>query len=352
MRYLKDKETDPPDGSVYWHLDLPPSRLYKLLLNEHQFFLAATRRIDAEQMLRVDGIDATTANALGQHLLAEFKVDPDPLQGAQLKDIIYCAAKASGATILKSAAFDLHPVSDASGIVVIEESHFIYHYLPEHRLLAFDAFTCGDINFQAAIDVMQHRLEAKPYDTVEFKRGIRRNTDARFVEGIASLSDTAKLLFFKKPQQPPLTADQQAIGQHIIAELNCCHRGRLNDANFILETFHDALVAGGGIVLNSRIREHSPLLSYVHEFTPQGVTAVVVGAGYHLTVHDWPEFGYAALDLCVFNKKMNLDVIMQHIINAFQPQSVAMQAFPRGVYEIASEALQPVFSHYLPAASH
>ena len=34
-----------------------------------------------------------------------------------------------------------------------------------------------------------------------------------------------------------------------------------------------------------------------HKFNPHGVTAIVLIAESHLSVHTWPEHGYAALDI-------------------------------------------------------
>ena len=34
-----------------------------------------------------------------------------------------------------------------------------------------------------------------------------------------------------------------------------------------------------------------------HQFTPQGISVVAVLAESHLSIHTWPELGYAALDV-------------------------------------------------------
>lgn len=39
------------------------------------------------------------------------------------------------------------------------------------------------------------------------------------------------------------------------------------------------------------------LHSYFHRFQPQGITGVLVIAESHLTIHTWPEFDYAAVDI-------------------------------------------------------
>jgi S-adenosylmethionine decarboxylase proenzyme len=49
----------------------------------------------------------------------------------------------------------------------------------------------------------------------------------------------------------------------------------------------DAAVAAGATVLDVSFRK----------FAPQGVSGVVIISESHLTIHTWPEYGYAAIDL-------------------------------------------------------
>jgi S-adenosylmethionine decarboxylase proenzyme len=43
--------------------------------------------------------------------------------------------------------------------------------------------------------------------------------------------------------------------------------------------------------------EATPMQVVAHRFAPQGVTATVVIAESHLSIHTWPEHGYAAVDV-------------------------------------------------------
>ncbi|WP_116107146.1 adenosylmethionine decarboxylase [Lewinella sp. IMCC34191] len=77
------------------------------------------------------------------------------------------------------------------------------------------------------------------------------------------------------------------LGVHILLELNGCPTERLRlpaDSERILL---EAAAAMGAQVVESRF----------HAFSPHGVSGVVVIAESHLTVHTWPEHGYAAVDV-------------------------------------------------------
>lgn len=76
-------------------------------------------------------------------------------------------------------------------------------------------------------------------------------------------------------------------GSHCILELFDCPAEVLNDATLVKNALRDAARAS-----------RSTLLHEVHHrFTPQGVTALALLAESHISVHTWPELGYAAADV-------------------------------------------------------
>ena len=77
------------------------------------------------------------------------------------------------------------------------------------------------------------------------------------------------------------------LGRHIILELHGVDSKLLNDKEFLEKLFVRAAKEAGGTVLSS----------YFHEFNPHGVTGIVAIAESHLSIHTWPEFGYAAVDI-------------------------------------------------------
>ncbi len=73
---------------------------------------------------------------------------------------------------------------------------------------------------------------------------------------------------------------------HLMAEYWDCSAATLNDAAAIEEMMRDAARAAGATIVTT----------VFHEFAPQGVTGVVVVEESHLSIHTWPEAGYAAVD--------------------------------------------------------
>lgn len=75
-------------------------------------------------------------------------------------------------------------------------------------------------------------------------------------------------------------------GKHIIMDASGCVPELLNDLDYLRSLLVDAARRANATVLNVAF----------HHFTPQGVSGVVVISESHLSIHTWPEFGYAALD--------------------------------------------------------
>jgi len=302
--------------------------LFEALLRENQLASAAIRHFQAQQMTETNRTHLDKSMYLGQHLLAEFTVRSVQLNSNQFEKLIRDAAILSGATILCSRFFQNKINGNISGIVVIEESHFSVHYLRDQNFIALDAYTCGHINLNAAVEHIKLKLRESPYDKIEFKRGIRKKDEDAFIPGIALLRGST-LGFFSPGKQ----LNNASLGQHVVAEFYYCDPGRINSSEFVLNHFRESLEANALPIK----------FNYVHQFQPQGISAVIIGNGYHLTVHDWPEHAYAAMDLCVFDDKVEPQKIMLSLAEEFQSQKAVCYQFPRGSYEGHHRQLQPVF---------
>ncbi len=79
----------------------------------------------------------------------------------------------------------------------------------------------------------------------------------------------------------------QPTGVHCILELFDCPFELLNDETFIRRTIGQAAVESGSTLLSMTS----------HCFDPQGVTALGLLAESHISIHTWPENGYAAADV-------------------------------------------------------
>lgn len=75
-------------------------------------------------------------------------------------------------------------------------------------------------------------------------------------------------------------------GQHLLAEYNGCDVEVLDDLKRIETLMNEAAAAARTRVVASVFRP----------FSPQGVSGVVVIEESHLSIHTWPEHGYASVD--------------------------------------------------------
>ncbi len=76
------------------------------------------------------------------------------------------------------------------------------------------------------------------------------------------------------------------LGRHLLLELHGCDPIVLDDLPRMKALLERAAVAAGATVVQV----------VFHQFAPQGVSGVVVVEESHLSVHTWPEVGYAAID--------------------------------------------------------
>lgn len=79
----------------------------------------------------------------------------------------------------------------------------------------------------------------------------------------------------------------QALGRHILVECYECDCEILNDTEYVEAVMNEAARRAGATVVSSTF----------HHFNPHGVSGVVVIAESHLTIHTWPEYNFASVDL-------------------------------------------------------
>ena len=82
------------------------------------------------------------------------------------------AVKISGARMVQSVVHRFNP-HGASGVIVIEESHFSVHTWPEYGYCALDIFTCGtEVDYYSALDSLKEAFQSQHISVSEIKRGL------------------------------------------------------------------------------------------------------------------------------------------------------------------------------------
>ena len=117
-------------------------------------------------------------------------------------------------------------------------------------------------------------------------------------------------------------------GQHLIADLHGC-AASLDDVARIERALRTAAAAGGATIIDLRL----------HHFGPgQGVTGVALLAESHISIHTWPEHGYAALDFFLCGARHDLDAALAAVTAEFLPDRVERQTIKRGYGTLAPAA--------------
>ena len=86
---------------------------------------------------------------------------------------------------------------------------------------------------------------------------------------------------------PPAAAASAPVGKHCILELYHCNPAKLDDEAVLRSIITTAVQRAGATLLHL----------ITHHFEPQGVTGLALLAESHLSIHTWPESGYAAVDV-------------------------------------------------------
>lgn len=115
--------------------------------------------------------------------------------------------------------------------------------------------------------------------------------------------------------------EEDPLGEHYLIELYECEKEVLNNLGVVTETMQEAARLAGATIIDERF----------HRFSPQGVSGVVVIAESHLSIHTWPELGYAALDLFTCNHELNIHSALDLLRQTFQTDSVEVRYLQRGI---------------------
>ncbi len=107
-------------------------------------------------------------------------------------------------------------------------------------------------------------------------------------------------------------------GMHLIIDVYGA--GRLDELDHVEAALRDAVDAAGATLLHI----------HLHHFTPNGgISGVAVLAESHISIHTWPECGYAALDVFMCGET-NPHATVEILREAFAPERIAVEEHMRG----------------------
>lgn len=114
-----------------------------------------------------------------------------------------------------------------------------------------------------------------------------------------------------------------ALGRHVLAELFGCHADVLNDRDKIRQLMLTAAVKAGAEVVGE----------FFHQFSPHGISGVVVISESHLAIHTWPEHGYAAVDVFTCGDTVDPWVACRYLVQEFGATNMTASEVRRGIFD-------------------
>jgi S-adenosylmethionine decarboxylase len=122
----------------------------------------------------------------------------------------------------------------------------------------------------------------------------------------------------------------KSLGKHLIVELYGCSFERLNDLVQVEEILIEAV----------KLSKATIVQPVFHQYSPHGVSGVVVIAESHFSIHTWPEYGYCALDIFMCGDQIDSDTSLEFLKTRFGAKSMAVMEIKRGILDIPAQQLR------------
>src|SRR5919201_1780887 len=113
-----------------------------------------------------------------------------------------------------------------------------------------------------------------------------------------------------------------ALGRHLLLELFDCDLDVISNVESVK-----------GTLVEAAKRAQATIVDVVfHEFNPFGISGVVVIAESHLSIHTWPEYRYAAVDIFSCGETLQPDVAASYLVEQFGAERTSVVEMQRALF--------------------
>lgn len=110
------------------------------------------------------------------------------------------------------------------------------------------------------------------------------------------------------------------LGMHYLIDIYDCKVDKLKSVNQIKNI----------MVATAKIGKLKVVSKNFHQFRPYGVSGVLVLKESHFSIHTWPEYNYASIDLYLCDLSINIDKIISFLKIQFNSTNIIIQKIERG----------------------
>ena len=128
----------------------------------------------------------------------------------------------------------------------------------------------------------------------------------------------------------------KSLGKHILLEFFDCNAEILNSKKQVGNILRQAAEVAQAHIVGD----------FFHEFSPHGISGILVISESHFSIHTWPEYSYAAVDLFSCGDSLNMKEAVDYIKESLKAQKTSILEVKRGVLDLPSEQIthKPKFS--------
>jgi S-adenosylmethionine decarboxylase len=120
-----------------------------------------------------------------------------------------------------------------------------------------------------------------------------------------------------------------ALGTHLLIELRECNPKILRNLEKVRNAMISAAKKAKATIIDTSFRE----------FSPFGISGIVVIAESHFTIHTWPEYSYAAVDIFTCGDTIRPEVAASCLIEKFECKNPSIVEMKRGILSHENEKL-------------
>ncbi len=120
-----------------------------------------------------------------------------------------------------------------------------------------------------------------------------------------------------------------ALGTHLLVELRECSTKILGN----LKEIQDVLITA------AKVADATIVEVVFHKFSPFGISGMIVIAESHLSIHTWPEYEYAAVDIFTCGNALKPEKAVEYLIEKFQSKNPSVVEVKRGILSPVNKKL-------------
>ncbi|ALS26970.1 adenosylmethionine decarboxylase [Paenibacillus cisolokensis] len=118
--------------------------------------------------------------------------------------------------------------------------------------------------------------------------------------------------------------EYSTFGRHVAVDAWGVDFDLLNNAEMLQAHMVEAAEACGATVLSVQAKQ----------FEPQGATVLVLLSESHLSIHTYPEKGFAALDCYTCGETVDPQLAIDYMMSVLKPEKVHAKKLVRGIGEL------------------